>query len=307
MKPVAFDVRTPSTLDEVLTELAAAGEDGRVLAGGQSLIPLLNFRLSQPEVLVDLSGVPELIYLHAGDDGGLRIGAMTTLTTLLRSPLVRDRYPVVTEALRHVAHTAIRNRGTVGGSIAHADPSAELPAIALLTDATMVVASVNGRREVPASRFFLGPYMTALEEGELLTEVRLPAPVPAEGWGFSEVAMRAGDFALAGAAARVSVDDRGRVGALKVVVFAACTSPTRLGEVEERYVGAPLDGDLVPSVARDYAAAVQPVADLHASAQYRRHLTGVVVTRALEQAARRAAPVTPPRSDADRDLSSGKD
>lgn len=290
MKPVAFEIRTPSTLQEALADLTAAGEDGRPLAGGQSLVPLLNFRLSQPEVLVDLSGVSELQYLREDPNGCLCAGAMTTQTALLKSTLLRQRHPVVSEALRHVAHTPIRNRGTIGGSIAHADPSAELPAIALLTDAVMVATSAQGSREIPAAQFFLGPYMTALQDGELLTEVRFPPSVAQEGWGFNEVAIRVGDFALAGSAARVRVDGQGRVTTLKVVVFAACTSPTVLPEVAARHVGTAVHDGLIDAVANDYAAGIQPVADLHGSAEYRRHLSGVVVARALRQAIERAQP-----------------
>jgi CO/xanthine dehydrogenase FAD-binding subunit len=287
MKPAVFEIRTPSTLSAALDDLAAAGEDGRALAGGQSLIPLLNFRMSQPEVLVDLGGVAELRYIRAGDDGGLRIGAMTTQTELLTSDLLRERHPVVTEAIGYVAHTPIRNRGTIGGSLAHADPSAELPAIALLVGAVMVATSKDGSREIPADEFFLGPYMTALEEGELLTEVRLPAPAGRQGAAVYEVANRTGDFALAGAGAWVRPNQSGLVGSLKVVAFAASNSPTVLPEVTSAYAGRPLDDDLVAAVARDYSAGVTPVADLHGSAEFRRHLVGVVVARALQEAIRR--------------------
>jgi CO/xanthine dehydrogenase FAD-binding subunit len=288
MKPAPFDLKTPSTLRGALDELAAAGEDGRALAGGQSLIPLLNFRMSQPEVLVDLGGIPELRYIDSDADGGLRIGAMTTQTTLLRSDLLRERHPVVTEAIGHVAHTPIRNRGTIGGSIAHADPSAELPAIALLVDAVMVATSVSGSREIPAAEFFLGPYMTALEEGELLTEVRLPPPVPGQGAAVYEMANRTGDFALAGAGAWVRPDGQGRVGSLKVVAFAATNSPTVLPGLDDRFAGRPLDDDLVRAVAAEYTTNISPVADLHGTADYRRHLVGVVVSRALQKAIERA-------------------
>lgn len=284
MKPAPFELKTPSTLAEALAALATAGEDGRALAGGQSLIPLLNFRLSQPEVLVDLGDVSELRYVAVGADGWARIGAMTTLTGVLRSGLLHDRHSVLTEAIKLVAHAPIRNRGTIGGSLAHADPSAELPAIMLLMKGVLIATSASGSRDIPAEEFFVGPYSTALREGELLTEVRIP-PTPEEtGSAVLEVASRTGDFALAGAACLVQLDDAGCVQSLRVVVFAASTSPVVLTEVDSTFVGQVFDDALVLAVARRYSEDVVAVADLHGSSAFRRHLVRIMVSRVLHQA-----------------------
>ncbi|GAA1513005.1 FAD binding domain-containing protein [Nocardioides humi] len=288
MKPAAFDIRTPASLDEALAdlaELAERGDDVRPLAGGQSLIPLLNFRMSQPEVLVDLGDLDELRFVRREPDGGLRIGAMTTMSYLLDSPLVVESHPILRDTLRYVAHEPIRNRGTIGGSLSHMDPAAELPALALLLEVEIVLSSVRGRRTVPAADFLQGAYMTSIEEGELLTEVRIP-PLPGGArTGVVEVAQRTGDFALAGAACVLRADVENRVQELRTVVFGSSTSPTRLPDVDAHAVGRVADADLALEVAGGYAAGIQPLDDRHGPADFRRHLTRVMVTRAIRDAA----------------------
>lgn len=288
MKPAAFDIRTPASLDEALADLAELtdrGDDVRPLAGGQSLIPLMNFRMSQPEVLVDLGDLDELRYIRRSPDGGLRIGAMTTMSELLDSSLVVESHPILRNTLQYVAHEPIRNRGTIGGSLSHMDPAAELPALALLLELEVVLSSVRGSRTVPAAEFLQGAYMTSIDEGELLTEVQVP-PLPAGArTGVVEVAQRTGDFALAGAACVVRVDGEGRVHELRTVVFGSSSSPTRLPEVDERALGHVMDADLVLEVAGGYAAGIQPLDDRQGPAAFRRHLTRVMVTRAIREAA----------------------
>lgn len=288
MKPAVFDMKFPTTIEAALDELAEAGADGRAIAGGQSLVPLLNFRMSTPSVLVDLGGIDELRYVQTDRQGQVRIGAMTTLTQLARSAELAESHPVLIEGIRHVAHSPIRNRATLGGSLAHADPSAEMPAMALLLDATLVASSLTGRREIAAADFFQGPYSTALREGELLTEIRLPAMPAGSGAAIEEVARRTGDFALAGAFAMVTLDAARAIRALRVVVFAAATRPTSLTAVDAASVGSVFDETLVDRVATQYAEQIAATADLHASAAFRSHLTGVVAGRALRAAGARA-------------------
>lgn len=285
MKPAPFELRIVSTLDEALEELAEAGDEGRPLAGGQSLIPLLNFRMSQPGVLVDLGDVEELRFLRRTPDGGLAIGAMTTQTELLESAVVAESHPIIGQAVRYVAHEPIRNRGTIGGSLAHLDPAAEMPALALLLDMELVASSRSGRRTIGARDFMLGAYMSALEEGELLSEVRVPPLPSGAGSSVIEVAQRAGDFALAGAACLVDQASDGTVRELRAVTFGASAEPTRLPEIETSAVGRPMSGELALEVAEAYAAGIAPLEDRAGSASYRRHLTRVMVTRALREAA----------------------
>lgn len=204
MKPVAFELQEARTVEEAV-HLLAGGREAKVLAGGQSLVPLLNFRLARPEVLVDVNRIEGLRYIHQ-DANGLAIGALTRQRTVERSDVAARLAPLVTEVLPMVAHAPIRNRGTVGGSLAHADAAAELCVAALALDAVIVAQSRRGRREIPASHFFLGPLTTALGPDELLVEVRLPAPPPRTGCAFEEVARRKGDFALVGVAAVLTVD-----------------------------------------------------------------------------------------------------
>jgi carbon-monoxide dehydrogenase medium subunit len=209
MKPPPFEYAAPSSLPEALEWLEQVGFDARPLAGGQSLIPMMNFRLARPAVLVDLNGVDALAFLHRSDDGALRIGAMTRQRAVERSDVVARSAPLLREALGHVAHPQIRNRGTIGGSLAHADPASELPAVMQALGARFRVESSDGGRWIPAADFFLGPFMAALGPGELLVEIEVPARSNGDGWAFEEVARRAGDYALTGVAAQVRVDAAG--------------------------------------------------------------------------------------------------
>lgn len=288
MKPAPFVYHRPDTLEEALQLLDEHGADAKPLAGGQSLVPAMNFRLAQPAVLVDLNRITAL----AGLDevaGGLRLGGMTRQRTLERSPLVARLAPLVAETMPLVAHPPIRTRGTLGGSLAHADPAAELPAVMLALDATIGVRSRAGARTVHASEFFQGLFATGLGPGELIVDVALPAPVPGRGWAIDEVSRRHGDFALAGVAAVVVLGDGGRVTSAAIALIGAHDRAVRATAAERVLVGEVAS----PAALREAGDAAarrdaDPGSDVHASAAYRRHLVSVLVPRVVARAASRA-------------------
>lgn len=289
MKPAAFEYFRPRSLDEALSLLAEHGGDAKPLAGGQSLIPAMNFRLATPSVLVDLNELHELS--HVADRGGeLRVGGMVRQRVLERSALVSQRVPLITETMPHIAHPAIRNRGTIAGSLAHADPAAELPAVMLALKATLVVSSVSGTREVAADNFFVGLFSTAVQPGELLTEIRIPPPPPRSGFAFQEISRRHGDFALAGVAAAVQLDDQGRCARARVALLSVGDRPALAAHAAQVLTGQQPSAELIRAAA-DIAAArdIDPPSDIHASARYRRQLANVLTRRALERAFERAA------------------
>lgn len=279
MKPAPFRYARPDTLDDALSLLSAGDQDVKILAGGQSLVPMLNLRLLRPTVLVDLNGLPGLDRIVPHPEGGIGIGALVRHARLVQDSLVRERAPVLAEAARHVGHAAIRHRGTLGGSLAHADPAAELPAALLALDAQMILRGPKGARSVAAAAFFQGLLTTAIAPDEILTEVRVPAP--GRGWGFAEVARRSGDFALAGV---VAVLDRpagstGPCASARIVGFGVSDRPMRFPEAERILVTAHPDPALAGA-----AAACDPPSDVHASATYRRHLAAVLAEEAVRQA-----------------------
>jgi CO/xanthine dehydrogenase FAD-binding subunit len=286
MKPAAFDYVLAESIDAAVAALAAAGGDAKILAGGQSLVPMLNFRLLRPATLVDINRIPDLAFIEERADH-IVIGALTRHYRLETSPIMAEHLPVVTEAMRHVAHLAIRNRGTIGGSLSHADPAAELPMLALLLDATLHVVSYAGLREVPARDFFLGPLTVALAADEMVTHVTIPKPPPTTGWGFAEVARRSGDFALAAVAATLTLRD-GRICAARIAMTGIDETAKRADEAEALLAGRKLTPDLIDAAIAAVRAAVNPPSDLHASSDYRRHLVGVLAGRALADAWRRA-------------------
>jgi carbon-monoxide dehydrogenase medium subunit len=269
VKPAAFAYRAVETVEEAIAVLAELGDDATVLAGGQSLVPMLNLRLARPSALVDIGRVAALSGISA--NGSLRLGAATRQADALRSALVAARAPLLTEALRHVGHPATRSRGTVGGSIAHADPAAELPAVLLALDGEAIVAAQCGERLLPASALFRGPFATALAQGELLTELRLPDPPAGARHGFAEIARRRGDFALAGAAVVVAP------GHARVALFAVAPNAFRAGEAERALAS----GAGAEEAAALAAAAAEPSGDAHATAAYRREVARVATLRAL--------------------------
>ena len=287
MKPPPFDYARADSVDEAVSLLAARGGGAKLLAGGQSLVPMLNFRLLRPSLLVDVNRVPGLSGIEEGS-GALRIGALARHRQVEVSRIVGERFPVVRAALRHVAHLAIRNRGTLGGSLAHADPAAELPMMALLLDAKIEAAGPAGPRRIEARAFFRSALDTALGEAEMLTRVELPFLPPATGWGFEEVARRAGDFALAAVAATLTLAAGGEVAEARLAVMGAHDTPLRVDGAEALLAGEPFSGEAVGAAAKAARDAVEPWDDLHASADLRRHLVEVLARRALESAGRRA-------------------
>ena len=287
MKPPPFDYARAESVDEAVALLARHDGGAKLLAGGQSLVPMLNFRLVHPSLLVDVNRIPGLAAIEEGD-GALRIGALARHRQLEVSAAVARRFPVLRAAVRHVAHLAIRNRGTLGGSLAHADPAAELPMMALLLDATMEVSGPAGPRRIAAGEFFRSALATALGDAEMLVRIELPFLPAATGWGFEEVARRAGDFALAAAAATLTPGADGNVAEARIAVMGAHDTPLRVPAAEALLAGEPPDGEAVRAAARAARDAVEPYDDLHASADLRRHLVEVLARRALEAAARRA-------------------
>jgi carbon-monoxide dehydrogenase medium subunit len=284
MKPAPFEYRDPRALEEALALLAEHGDAAKVLAGGQSLVPMLNFRLARPGVLVDVNRVAALDALS--EDGGLlRLGALVRQRRLER--WAADRAPLLAAALRLVGHPAIRTRGTVAGSIAHADPAAELPALLLALDGVVVARRRSGQREIRAVDFFQGPLATALEADEMIVETRWRLPSGAAGWGFHEVARRHGDFALAGAVAVVAVHED-RVAEARVAVFGCGPTPLRAEAAEAALRGRRADPSVLAEVGRAAAAPLAPHDDIHASATYRRRVAATLVTRALADAVARA-------------------
>lgn len=286
MKPSAFDYSRPETLDEAVQLLAEFGPDAKVLAGGQSLLPLLSMRLIAPVRLVDVNRLAELAYIRSGPDA-VRVGALARHTAVLRDADARDRQPLLAEALEMVAHPSIRNRGTSVGSLVHADPAAELPVVLCLLDGTVTVASAGGRRTVAAAELFLGPLESAVQPGELAIEASFPALAARSGTAFAEVSRRHGDYAVCGVAVLVELDADLRIASARAGYLSVSATPLVL-ELTDSIRGRSYDADL--SEAAGFArAAVDPEPDIHASAAYRRQLAGVLTGRALATAARRAA------------------
>ncbi|NIP13955.1 MAG: xanthine dehydrogenase family protein subunit M [Pseudomonadales bacterium] len=291
MKPAPFKYYAPSSVDEALARLAEHGWDAKVLAGGQSLVPMMNFRLAQPAVLVDLNGISELFYIQPGRRGSLKIGAMTRQRQVELDPSVAERAPMLGAALPKVAYPQIRSRGTLGGSIAHADPSAELVALSVALDSRLRLRSKQrGERWVAATDFYLGLFTTVLEPDELLVEVELPPMPQRSGWSFMEVARRHHDFALVGVAAVVTLNRaRNKCEQARLVYFSVGDGP-----VEAHQAAAVLQGQ-EPTLEAILEAAetagkqdVDPNSDINASAEYRRHLVKVLGQRALTEAVERA-------------------
>lgn len=286
MKPAAFEYVVAESIDAAVAALAAANGEAKILAGGQSLVPMLNFRLLRPSILVDINRIPDLAFIEERADE-IAIGALTRHYRLETSPVIAQHLPVLSEAMRHVAHLAIRNRGTIGGSLSHADPAAELPMLALLLDATLHVVSPAGPRTIPARDFFLGPLTVDLGADEMVVRIIFPKLPHATGWGFAEVARRSGDFALAGVAATLTLR-AGAIAQARIAMTGVDETAKRASEAEALLTGRKLTPDLIEAAVAAVRAHVNPPTDLHASADYRRHLVGVLAGRALTDAWRRA-------------------
>jgi CO/xanthine dehydrogenase FAD-binding subunit len=291
MKPAPFMYAAPSTLAEAVALLGTYGDRAKLLAGGQSLVPMMNFRLARPEYIIDLNRVSGLDALAEQHDT-LIIGAMARQRSVERADLVRQRYPLLWEAVQYIGHTAIRNRGTVGGSIAHADPAAELPAVLLAYGGSVKVQGPQGVRELPAAELFLTYFTTALAADEILTEVRLPRWPQGTGWCFLEESRRHGDFAMVGVAGLITLDTDQRCTRVAIALTGVGGTPHAVIEAAPILVGRLPDEARIAAVAQAAAAGIEPEGDIHASAAFRRHLSGVLTRRALYKAVERARGAT---------------
>lgn len=285
MKPPPFEYSAPRTLEEAVA-LLAADPGARPIAGGQSLMPVLNFRLAAPSMLVDLRRVPGLDRI-AIDGNGVRLGAKVRWRDIEDNPRLASAHPLLRAAVAHVAHYQIRNRGTVGGSLAHADPAAEVPGIAVTCDAEIAVMGSGGGRTIPAAEFFIGPLTTTLHGDEIITELRLPPWPTDRRWGFKEFSRRDGDFALAGVALFYDDNAQGRAENAHIAVIGACSRPHRLVAPEAAINGRIIDDETIAAAARAASAAVDPPQDLHAPTDYRCALVATLTERALRAAAAR--------------------
>jgi CO/xanthine dehydrogenase FAD-binding subunit len=283
MKPAPFNLFRPQSVDEALALLRSHGDEAKVLAGGQSLVPLMNFRLAQPQNIIDLNLVEGLDQIKF-DDQTLSLGAMVRQRDVERSASIVERLPILREAIEQVGHPAIRNRGTVGGSLAHADPSAELPLLAVALDATFRLRSAQASRSVAAKDFYHGYLLTDIAPDELLVATDFHMPPADCGWCCTEIARRHGDFAIVAVAVLLDCRQDRTIDFARVAVGGAGPAPLRVAAAEEALVGERLGGEVFRRAGEIAAQAVEPPADIHASSGYRRHLTGVLVRRALATA-----------------------
>ena len=286
MKPAAFAYHPMKTVAETTALLAELGDEGRILAGGQSLVPLMNFRLAQPSHVVDINGVTELAYIRRSGDR-IAIGALARQAQVERSEEVRRDVPLLAEALTWVAHPPVRHRGTVVGSIAHADPAAELPSVALALDALITITSAAGSRTVSAEEFFVGPFATVVLPGELVTEVSFPVAPRGSGHAFAEFARRHGGFAIAGSAVALTIDD-GKVGDARVVLCGVGPIPLRARGAEDTLRGAVPDAGVIASAADAAVVGLEPSADIHGGSAYRVQVARAQVYEAISRAVERA-------------------
>lgn len=287
MKPAPFRYIAPTTIEHALSLLAEHGDNAKILAGGQSLVPALNFRLARYDVLIDINRISRLAFIRH-DNGIVRIGSMTRQREIETSGLLARHAPLLAEATRSIAHLPIRSRGTIGGSLSHADPAAEYPAVALALDAELVIAHASGQRSVPARDFIVGPLETALRPDELLTEIRITARRADEGFAFEEISRRRGDFAVIGVAAAMSCAD-GRISDARLAIFGLGDGPALADDAARALIGRVANPELFEQAGLAAAASVTTQGDLHATADYRTHLIQTLVPRVAGRAFRHAA------------------
>ena len=287
MKPAAFTYHAARSIDEAVALLSAHGDDGKLIAGGQSLVPMMNMRLAQPRHLVDINAVVGLDAIRRDGDR-LVLGALVRHQALAHAPLVRAHCPILAAAAASIGHYAIRTRGTLGGSLAHADPAAQLPLIASLLDAEIELRSARGDRTVAAADFFAGVFTTALAPDELLTALRVPCAPSGQGWGFRSMSRRVGDFALAAAAVTLTLDGAGRVEALHAALGGVEATPVTMGPMAYTQQGQAPNAAWIAALARAFAAACDPIDDPRVPATYRRELAEALLARALADALARA-------------------
>lgn len=283
MKPAPFEYVRPASVAESIAALSEGGYGAKLLAGGQSLIPAMNFRLAQPALLVDLGGLAELRGIREREHGGLMIGAMTTHREVERSSLVAKHSPLLAEVMPWIAHAQIRNRGTLGGSLAHADPAAELPSVMQVLGAILHVQGPDGERTVPVDEFYLGLFTTALEPDELLTAIEIPPLATGSRCAFEEVARRHGDFALVGVAVVVEPGDGDALVSARISLLSVGEGPVLAERAMAGLVGQPVSDEAIHEAARATAEDLDPPDDIHASPEFRRHLAEVLTARALQR------------------------
>jgi carbon-monoxide dehydrogenase medium subunit len=290
MKPIPFDYYAPGSINEALDDLSNLGYDGKILAGGQSLVPAMNFRMARPAALVDLNNIPELSYIRAAEGGATSIGAMTRDSLVEKDPAVARNFPLIQEVMQFIAHPQIRNRGTFGGAIAHADPAGQLPAIVLCLNASLRLLKKGSERLVSSDGFFLGPFMTQIEPDEMLAEVILP-PLPSRtGASYKQVSRQRGGYAQAAIASIVTLDDGGRCKAARLTAISVSETPVLSKEAARILVGQKPSPEAIQAVADAVVKLeIDPGTDVHATADYRRHLVRVLVGRSLTEAFARAA------------------
>lgn len=287
MKPSKFIYACPRSVEEALALLAQGGEGAKLLAGGQSLVPLLNLRMAQVSALIDVNRLADLSFIKR-EDGVLRVGALTRHRQLEVSEEARAAQPLLPRAAAEVGHLAIRNRGTIGGSLVHADPAAEWPLVTVALDAQLVLRSQGGSRTVAAREFFLAPLTTAIEPNEMLCEVRFPIPSGRTVWGFQELCRRPGDFALASVACQLTLDQNRACTAAALAVGGAHSTPLLIAEIAKVVKGSRGEEEAIKEAAEVAAAAVEPPSDIHGSAEFRQRMVKVLTARALKEAWQRA-------------------
>lgn len=287
MKPASFEYLRPTSLEEALQYLADLGEDAKILSGGQSLIPVLNMRLSTPKYLIDIGRVEGLSYIRE-EDGYLAIGALTKHVDLEKSPLVKQHAPLLLEAVQWIGHPQIRQRGTIGGSIAHADPSAELPCVLAALRGEIVIAHADGEETIAPEEFFLTYLLTSLQPDQMIKEIRFPILSETAGYAFTEVSRRHGDFAIVEVAAVIDLDENNEITLARLAAGGANPVPCVMDSVEEFLVGKMPDEAVLDEASEMASECVEPDGDLHGSAEYRRSLVKTLTKRALQTAIKRA-------------------
>lgn len=288
MKPAPFAYHSPNTIDEALAILGNNPDGSRLLAGGQSLVPMLNLRLANFDNLIDINHIAGLDHVRIESDS-LVIGALARQYDVAHNDDVRNRLPVLSSALAHIAHTAISNRGTIVGSLCHADPAAELPAVLTAVGGELVVQSAAGKRSIRAEDFFNSSFTTAINPNEVATEVRFDLPPGVTGWSFEEIVRRHGDFALVGVVIQMTLE-QDSISDVRIAIFGVAATPQRISDAEKRLIGQTLDDAALDQAIADVVAALNPPDDIHATANYRRHVAGVLVRRGLVHALEDAKP-----------------
>jgi len=283
MKPSAFEYHNPQSVEEAVELLDRYGDEAKIIAGGQSLVPMMNFRLARPEILIDINGIKELEYIKSEGDE-LVIGALTRERDIEKSPLVMEQFPFLAQAISYIGHSAIRNRGTIGGSLVHADPSAELPTALCALNGKLKVVGPSGEKILEPEEFFLTYLTTSLEPSDLLTEVRIPALPEKTGWSFSELSRRSGDFAIVAVGILLFSEAPGVCREARIAMGGVAATPMRAQEAEALLAGQELSEDLIAKAALQAAEETDTEPDYHASAEYRMDMARVFVKRGLQEA-----------------------